>query len=72
MKVGDLVRYWRIIDDEGCVHGVITSDSFIDEELGPEQRVTVHWFDDADPTSEEVNVLLDPEMDYMEIISESR
>ncbi len=71
MKVGDLVRYWRI-DDEGCVHGVITSDSFIDEELGPEQRVTVHWLDDAEPTSEEVNVLLDPEMYYMEIISESR
>jgi len=70
VKIGDLIRYWNM--DSEPVHGIITSHPFVDEELGDEKRVTVHWFDDSAPTNEEVGVLLDPAMDYMDIISESR
>jgi len=67
MKPGSLVRYWNM--DDVPVLGVVTSDPYIDIKLGPLERVDVHWLDDAQKTTEEVYMLLDPEKDYMEIIS---
>ncbi len=67
MKPGSLVRYWNM--DEFPVLGIVTSDPYVDAKLGSLERVDVHWLDDAQKTTEEVDMLLDPEKDYMEIIS---
>ncbi len=67
MKAGSLVRYWNM--DDQPVLGLVTSDPFVNYELGDEERVNVVWFDDVTETDELVDTLLDLEQDYMQIIS---
>ena len=69
MKPGDLIRYWSM--DSVPVYGIVTTGPFVNHELGDSERVTVYWFDDDSLTDEEIEILLDSSMEYMELISES-
>ena len=53
------------------VFGVITTNAEFHEGYNKE-AVVVTWFDDGQPTYESLENLLDPESDYIEIISETR
>tara|TARA_R110000824_G_scaffold305010_3_gene492791 strand:- start:2000 stop:2227 length:228 start_codon:yes stop_codon:yes gene_type:complete len=66
LKNGTLVVYTNIDDED--VFGVIME--FVEKHekyLSP--AIKVHWFDDDQPTYETVTAILDPEEDYIRVVS---
>ena len=69
MKAGDLIQY--IPETGGSFLGIITKDPGIHLEYD-KVAVEIYWQDDGSYTFEHVEVILDPEKDWLELISESR
>tara|TARA_R110000824_G_scaffold203595_2_gene388107 strand:- start:591 stop:812 length:222 start_codon:yes stop_codon:yes gene_type:complete len=73
MKIGDLLRYWKI---EGApALGLVTKDpaTHPDSTQVPVPIVVeVFWYDDCSYTYEELENVLDPEEQSLEVVSEAR
>jgi hypothetical protein len=66
IKNGTLVVYTNIDDED--IFGVVTE--FVEKHekyLSPAMKV--YWFDDDEPTYETVAAILDPEEDYIRVVS---
>jgi hypothetical protein len=69
MKAGDLIQYNP--ETGGSFFGIITKDPGIYLEYNKD-AVEIYWQDDGSYTFEHVEVILDPEKEWLELISESR
>ena len=69
MKAGDLIQY--IPETGGSFLGIITKDPGIHLEYN-KVAVEIYWQADGSYTYEHVEIILDPEKDWLELISESR
>ena len=69
MKAGDLVKYNP--EPDGSFIGIITKDPGIHLEYN-KVAVEIYWQDDGSYTFEHVEVILDPEKEWLELLSESR
>ena len=69
MKAGDLIQY--IPETGGSFLGIITKDPGIHLEYN-KVAVEIYWQDDGSYTFEHIEVILDPEKEWLELISESR
>jgi len=69
MKAGDLIQY--IPETGGSFLGIITKDPGIHLEYN-KVAVEIYWQDDGSYTYEHVEIILDPEKDWLELISENR
>ena len=69
MKAGDLIQFSA---ETGVTFlGIITKDPGIHIEYD-KVAVEIYWHDDGSYTYEHVGIILDPEKEWLELISESR
>ena len=73
LKIGDLIWYHPVSDDNEIVYGIITEFSGWREEARAE-AVSVIWMDDGVPTYESINSIVgdSPDYNYIGVASESR
>ena len=69
MNIGSLIKYYSI-DDE-IFYGIVTEYFKNHDRHSHGPVVQVHWIEDNDVTLEVVRNLLDPDVEFINIISEN-